>query len=594
MLVELYLEEDKMKILTILSIIVMVLGITGAYYYFEEHTQSSPIIKNTIYTEIEGIQKPVGVQETIERGLTWDKICEGNICTLEQHTKPINYLEGDSYTPIDQTFIPSTNPNYDWMLESGIYQVYFKENPQEDHALKFYFKKQVLGYNITFWLDPYALIWRNANDQKQLINFAQNITGYPTQSYWLEPYGELDENGHPEGHIIHNDTDTFIYPDIFGYGTNLTFEYDNIRLKKRLYVIPEDLPYPTIDHQGLTLDLIFKVDIPDKAKLWIKNNMWNGETIEWNNRETIEWNNSVAIKVKNKTMAYLSVPYGREAFHWVDNNTPQQRQLRLKYEFKIIEQELYITVRSPAKYLANQSYIRPIEIDPSIQVDVSNSDDDASSEGINCNTFDYTDDDYYIANSVKPLGCTTIPHGIIFDGVNLDNSITVTDAYIRFYGWATCSGGLCKVNLYGVNDSDIINWNPSFAPKDATKTINYTFYQTGWDCIYNGVYCSWDINATNITIELLNHPDWDSGDNMGFVTNDAGTTGRNLRLKWYTWDHVSNPESELHITYTEAEEEDCWTYDSGNGWYFIPSGCECWCNHSLSILNLSLCNCYTV
>jgi hypothetical protein len=287
----------------------------------------------------------------VTRGPNWNKVCYNQTCTIVLHHETINYFNGSNFNPINQTFINSTNPNYDYMIESGTYQVYFKENPVEENAVKFKFEKDTFERRIVFWLEPHALIWRN-EEELELINFAQNVTGHPTNSYWLEPVYE--EGSHePIDHIIHNDTDTFIYPDIFGYGTNLTFEYDNSRLNKRLYVIPENLPEPTISKKDLTLDLVFKVDLPDKAEVWIKNNLWNGSTIKTNER--------ISLKVKNQVLAYFKTPYGKEARHWeYDNETNTnesiQRRLKLDYEFEVRNQELYVIIKTPAKYLANADY----------------------------------------------------------------------------------------------------------------------------------------------------------------------------------------------------------------------------------------------
>lgn len=478
-----------------------------------------------------------------ERGLTWNKECINGICHLVTHINPINYLDNNgSYSPINQTFIPSTNPNYDWMIETGVYNVYFKENVTDEKPIKYLFDRKIFDYNMTFWLEPYALIWRNAYDNKQLINYTRNVVGYPTQSYWLEPVGD----GHATEHIIHNDTDTFIYPDIFGYGTNLTFEYDNTILKKRLYVVPEDLPTPTINKANLTLDLIFKVDIPDKAKIWIKNNVWeNG---------TIETGDDIFLKVKNKTLAILKVPYGKETGHW-EGNDWVQRKVQLNYEFKIIDNDLYIAIRTPAKYLNNTDYVRPLEIDPSIQVTLTNSDDDAESQGTNCATFNSTKTSHRVADSTKPIECATIPVGWIFDGVNLGQGSTISDATIIWSSAYTCSTGTCKFNVYGVINADLTNWTSTWAPRNATKTVNYTQQTSTSNFVPNSVYSTTTITVTNITQEIVNNASWTLGDNMGFVTNDNGSTcsGRGCRVTFDFYSSDSdNPDPVLDVTFVDT------------------------------------------
>lgn len=497
-------------------------------------------------------------EDNMERGLTWNKICDGNKCSLITHlNEPINYLEGETWQPINRTFIPSNEEGYDWMIETGLMKVHFKENPTEENTINFKYEYVFnKSLNFSLFLQPYALLWRNSEEEKQLINYAQPVTGTPINHIF-------------QTETKYNLTDTMLYEDIFGYDTNLTFEYGADRLKKTLYIVPENLPYPTIGKQGLTLDLVFKLNVSNNVKTWIKNQEWNWSTILTNKK--------VILKVQDKTLGFFKAPYGRENFWW--NITEEygdigmQREVRLDYEFKRIDGEVFVAVRTPANYLNNTDYHRPLQIDPTIQVTLDENESDSRSAGVNCGTFDNTSASYQFTASV-PLGCSETPTGWIFNGVNVPNSATIDSANITWSTWAACGGGNCKIKIYGINNTDIsAEWDdPDWLPKDANRTSAFTSYTIGDDDAANGVYATRKFNVTNSTQIIVDDASWNSGDNMGYLMINDGTAGRAVALTFWTSDASSGtyPHPVLAITYTE---EECWTYNAGAKLLGIPENC---------------------
>ena len=470
-----------------------------------------------------------GVPE-IKRGLTWNNICNGSNCTWEGHLKPINYLNGSEWLPINTTFLPSDKPNYDYMIEAGLYDVYFKKYIKNQKPIKIFYEYPFnKSFNMSVNLKPVRLQWRNDYDDVEIINPVQNVTGYITSHIWQSE------------HHWHNITDTIFYPDIFGYNTNLTFEYNNLRLRKRLYVEPDSLPYPTIPLKGITLDIVWKVEVPDKAKLWIKNNLWDGSTIETNH--------SLKIKIKNKTMLILPKPITREKFHWEGNNATQA-EVRDKYEFRMVSGNAYLSIRTPATFLANGSLMSPFEIDPTIEINISQSSDDAANIG--GTTYDDNDDFYYFHSSNLAVANTI--SGWRFQNLTVGNKQAIDDAYITFSGWRSCSTG-CNIRFWGVDTYNSETWaSGTNEPKDASITSNMTWYNTTAVETSNGLYATFDVDVTSLVQEIVDistgdpQTSWASGNNISFVTN--GTGGFLKYIKAYTYDHASYPEPKLTVIYT--------------------------------------------
>jgi hypothetical protein len=190
-----------------------------------------------------GLPPPSEDSSVIARGLTWNimQSQEGRY-RYESSMEPVNYLENQVWKPINTNITRSEKPGYDYQVTTGLYQVYFKENPTEDNMVHVaYTQPDNLDLTASIDLQPYELLWRNQNNQVQRINMVQNVSGYPVAHIW------------PSEHEWHHNLDTMFYPNIFGYGTNLTLEYSNSRLNKKLWVNPRDLPAPYINNSGLTV-----------------------------------------------------------------------------------------------------------------------------------------------------------------------------------------------------------------------------------------------------------------------------------------------------------------------------------------------------
>jgi hypothetical protein len=450
----------------------------------------------------------------IARGLTWNLMQsqEGGY-RYEGSMGPVNYLENQVWKPINTNITRSEAPGYDYQVITGLYKAYFKDNPTEDNMVHVaYTQPNNPEYIASIDLQPYELLWRNQADQVQRINLVQDVTGYPVAHIW------------PSEHHWHHNLDTMLYPNIFGYGTNLTLEYSNSRLNKKLWVNPGDLPAPHINNSGLTLDLVFKLSTPENLNLWINDERWNQSLVTSSNDTVVIKNNGVA-------MFSFVRPFALEKFHWTDN-LPTQAMDRLTYEFRKINGECFVIVRTPASFLFNGSLIGPIEIDPTIEININQSSDDAANVGtLGGGTFD-TDDPYYYLGTAN-LNNRAIA-GWRFQDVGVPQGAMITGATLKFATWNV--NGPSKSKCYGVDANDTGTWvQSSNEPKNAVKTTAYASLTVSGSDNPNGVYVRRSFNVTSVTQEVVNRDGWVSGNNMSFVTQDNGSA-ISASLKAYTYD----------------------------------------------------------
>lgn len=176
------------------------------------------------------------------------------------------------------------------------------------------------------------------------------------------------------------------------------------------------------------------------------------------------------------------------------------------------------------------------------QQGIAQSTDDAQS-----NVFGFDDNDTYYP--IADFGGTMV-QGWRFQSIDIAQATVITSAELEFKTVATCGLGHCEVDCYGYDIDDVDTWStPGNKPNDAWGSKTTAF--DSWDVVGSDVpdhsYFSREFDVTAIVQEILDRPGWNSGNNMGFLTQDAGTTfGKSIIA--YTWDHAY-PEPRLTITY---------------------------------------------
>jgi len=476
--------------------------------------------------------------EIITRGLTWNNICyENSTCILTNYMIPINYINEFEWIPINTTIIPSYEDEYDYEVIAGIYQIYFKENPSIWDTAKYE------SQNGTFYYSPHSLTYRNAWDDEQWINTIQSVRGYPIEHIW-----ETE-------HIWHNITDTMLYPNAFGYNTNLTYLYTNKLLKLKLHIEPNDLPEIKewmLEAPNITLDMDFQIDYPSDVDIYINNELWDRE----NTKKT---KNRVDFKINNQTIFFLPKPRICEKFHWGgDGNLPVKNCTTGEYVFKKMGNKLYTILKTPYEFINNSDYLRPLEIDPSIEVSVIATSDDAGNNNV---AYDEDDATYYLSTTDAGAFARC---GWRFLGITIPQGATIDTGVLEFRGWTT-SGflGTSKSAVHGVDEDNASTWaETTNEPKDATLTDAFDTHEwTGGDTS-NGVHFAKrfdDIVA--IVQEIVDRGGWESGNAMAFYTKDNGT-GLGWHTSAHTYDHVSIPAPKVTISYTV----DTCTYSGSGNW----------------------------
>ncbi len=158
-----------------------------------------------------------------ERGLDYNKYYNANTGNdvLQAYMNPVNYLEEDEWTPINNTLdvIDQQHPAYEYGYragnEKGLYSTYFKPNIQDEWPVAFAYDRSD---------DPTTDVLRT-----KLVG-----VGYldPTQNWDYEYLqGVLDSQGHIEDYSA-------IYEDVFT-GTDVKWSYGNIGMKEEI-ILGED------------------------------------------------------------------------------------------------------------------------------------------------------------------------------------------------------------------------------------------------------------------------------------------------------------------------------------------------------------------
>lgn len=234
-----------------------------------------------------------------------------------------NQLIDDQFEPVNTNIIESNDPGFDYMGESAYYTAYFKANPAQGQVVKFVKN----GLEITF--QPMALNYRNDLNQLEQIYQINNVVG-------------LAQNNQ------------FIYPDAYGDGRDLVYEYKASQLKEKL-LLNSQLPMPAqyiIDGGNPVLELNYILSTNSQHIII--------DGVDWDKNSNKLTQNEVYIMDDfGNILYYLPRPYA------VDNTGTK---VRASYGFKKQGSSLYVSVYVPYEWLSNVNREYPIIIDPTTAV----------------------------------------------------------------------------------------------------------------------------------------------------------------------------------------------------------------------------------
>lgn len=110
-------------------------------------------------------------------------------------------------------------------------------------------------------------------------------------------------------------------------------------------------------------------------------------------------------------------------------------------------------------------------------------------------------------------------------GVNIAQGTSIYKASLMFYVSGTNGSGNKPVKVYGIDEDNTSDFGSSPFGRDKTTAVRSETIDSG---IGTGEY--WSPDVTDEVQEILNRNGWSSGNAMGFLIFDNGTTGSTNRI----------------------------------------------------------------
>jgi len=330
--------KNNKFIFFILLLAILFQNIVLADNYIDEYTYcTEPTTEWTSKTVLNPNAKEIITHSSIDNdNITyfWNVTIQRNETYLEWYapgtkicnyqTKKVAYDNLGTFEIINTTIIASDYGTYDYEGK-GLYSAYFKEDPTEGQVVQF--NKD----NVYITFQPMALNWYNDFSQIQQISMVQSVTGISSNNI-------------------------FIYPDVYGDGINLTYEYENAQMKETLIIRNKsDLEEPAayiIAGGNPVLQMNFILDT--------NNNHINIDGVDWNKVDDTKTSNDVYIKDDDgNILYYLPPPFAIDS----EGNIEY-----CEYMFKKSGASLYISIEIPYSWLVANDTSYPVYIDPTIEI----------------------------------------------------------------------------------------------------------------------------------------------------------------------------------------------------------------------------------
>jgi len=134
--------------------------------------------------------------------------------------------------------------------------------------------------------------------------------------------------------------------------------------------------------------------------------------------------------------------------------------------------------------------------------------------------------------------------GLRFASVNVPQGTTITSAYLRITDAQNDSYSIAY-KIFGIKETDTASLTSD--PVGRTKTTASTSVsQTGSSTDTVRTY-----NVTSIVQEIINQGGWSSGNHLGFITQDNGTSNSSI-LRYYSYDGSTTKCAQLEINWGGA------------------------------------------
>ncbi len=467
---------------------------------------SGPVVKavpSVIQFSVE-VPIQIGVEITERRSQTSrTQLLDVDLYGLESSSVPIHYLDGEDWVDVDGSFVPSSAP-WDWEMTKDGYQIYALDNLSFGQVLKFSFGEESVAFQ------PMALEWTNDLDQIDSISMPQSVTVSVSEGQIA--YLSL---GDP------TTVGTLEWIDGYGLGRNFKWRATPGRLEKILeietaLVVP---PAYIIDGGNPVLRLNFIFDPSPAMEIYIDDTLWNESS-------TYQTASSVEFRKAGETLWVFMPPR-----YWDSIGSENSGELLLRN----VDGNLYVSVLVPYSWLETATY--PVIIDPAVNSGIGVSLDDG-----------YVDQDEplirYSTDGYVLIGDwgTVLHSWYMFRGIYIDQSVTITTAYIRTYEEASTSGALTKIWAEDVASPAVpTSWNNYVAKTTTTAGID-------WDGDPGAAGFHDSPSIVSVIQELVNSYDYDDGDIQILHMNDGSPASSFQRFG--SWDASDWNSSRIHIEYT--------------------------------------------
>lgn len=168
--------------------------------------------------------------------------------------------------------------------------------------------------------------------------------------------------------------------------------------------------------------------------------------------------------------------------------------------------------------LKSNIFIRSTESAPNFEKQISQNSDDCEENG------GFSSSACRFGNQ----GGTSYDGGYRFTSVNVPQGATINDAKVVFNKLG--GGGSPSFVMRGIDEDNTATFSSSNKPSDQTLT---TANLSG---TVSSAIDPLNMNVTNMVQEIVNRSGWESGNAMGFVIADDGSSSNN----WYSPDYYDN------------------------------------------------------
>jgi hypothetical protein len=417
----------------------------------------------------------------IERGRTWIKHQhpeDPGRFALISSVSPMHIKDTD--VEIDTAWIDrgvSQDPRFEMTLAD--YNATARSNIQWGDTIKYI--EPISGANVIF--QPESIRYVNQDGSEQYISGIQSVD-------------------------VQVNDDILFWPGVFGAGRHFQWQAQTTRLQK-LFIIDQLSDLPTIQ-PWLTGDVSLQASFYMKyegASIWVGGQQWD-EQGQFSTQDKIEFKDAEG-----------------NVLWWIDNprvfDSDENETLGT---FNVIRQsnDIYIQVRVPVSWINTAQF--PIYIDPTVQIDISDTLDDGywSAAGFNNAT---------VSNRIGKLSTNPLSLFWRFPGVSVDGIINNANITFRVAG----STNVVYTNIYAEDSGNPAQITSTADGDSRILTTNFVPYDLTADNVWANDISETTPSLTTIVQELVDTYSLSNSPIQFFIKDDGTTDGVNRIIRDFSY-----------------------------------------------------------